>query len=480
MNLDMISHWLGQHPDWILGCIFAMSMMESLAMIGLVTPGIAMLFVAGTAAGGAGMTYLSVLLAAYAGAVTGDLSSYFLGYKFHARIINMPPFRQHPEWMTKAEIFFQRYGLYGLFVGRFIGPLRPVLPMIAGALELPFWRFLALDLCSGPLWAAVYLSPGFLVGSATGAPIGAEQKLALFFGIVLTCALIMAELLRRFLSRERTDIGERRAALSVLVIACVFLMTLYLIVLSGVADPINRWLALEAISVHTAWADHLFVAITGLGERSPMMIWGSAVCVILLAQRAWWHSLVWVVATLSGNLLMHYMKLALAIDRPPLTQRVPDGYSFPSGHASMGLIFAGVLTLLIWQRLSGRGQRLALHAAALYVALVTASRLYLGVHWTSDLLAGWALGAAVIAAAWLLLQHAPRSLKPLFPPSSVSLYTITLAAWVGIGVTIIQPRLPESLEQYAPMATTADFIAPATDSSEKASSVAPPAPTNPL
>lgn len=449
MNFDLVQLWLTQHPDWILGCIFAVSFFESLAMVGILSPGIALLFVAGTAAGGTHIDYWQVILAAYAGAVLGDVLSYFLGAHFHKHMVAIPPFKQHPEWIDKAEQFFNRYGLYGLFVGRFIGPLRPVLPMIAGALELPFLRFLMLDLFSGPLWAAVYLTPGFLVGSAAGAPAGEVKQLAFFCAGLIGIGVVVAELMWRFLSRERTPRQATAASLTVLSLSGLVMVLLYFTVLTQAANPLNHWLAIEITRVRQASADLFFVALTNMGDMKPMVIWGVAVAAALALQRAWWPASVWMIGTLTGNAFMQVMKSGIGIERPHLAHRVPNGYSFPSGHASMGLVFMGLITVLIWPRLSPRMQRLALHVTALYVVLMTGSRLYLGVHWTSDVLAGWALGAGVIAFCWLLLHNPPAALRE----STARVHPwvvcgVTLLAWLALSATHIAPLLDQALRDY--------------------------------
>ncbi len=457
MNFDVVQLWLTQHPDWILGCIFAVSFFESLAMVGILSPGIALLFVAGTAAGGTHIDYWQVILAAYIGAVLGDVLSYFLGARFHKHMVAIPPFKQHPEWLDKAEKFFHQYGLYGLFVGRFIGPLRPVLPMIAGALELPFLRFLALDLFSGPLWAAVYLTPGFLVGSAAGAPAGEAKQLALFGAGLIGISFVAAELARRFLSRERTPRQANAASLTVLALSGLILVLLFFTVLTQAAIPLNHWLAIEFASLRHATVDHFLVALTLLGDMKPMVIWGVTVAAALALQRAWWPSLVWAIGTLSGNALMQLMKYGIGIERPHLSFRVPNGYSFPSGHASMGLVFMGLITVLIWSRLTPRMQRMALHGTALYVVLMTGTRLYLGVHWTSDILAGWALGTGVIAFCWLLLHNPPAHLRDSVNRVHPLLVCgVTLLTWLALGAFHIYPSLDQALLDYAPQLNAID------------------------
>jgi hypothetical protein len=76
--------------------------------------------------------------------------SYALGRRFHQNIRRLP-LRTHPEWMTGAENYFQRYGIVSLIVGRFIGPLRPMLPMVAGMCDMPLPRFILVSLLAGAL-----------------------------------------------------------------------------------------------------------------------------------------------------------------------------------------------------------------------------------------------------------------------------------------------------------------------------------------
>jgi hypothetical protein len=80
------------------------------------------------------------LLLGFLGGLLGDVLSYALGRHFHQNIRRLPA--HHPEWMAGAETYFQRYGIASLLVGRFIGPLRPMLPMVAGMCDMPLPRFI--------------------------------------------------------------------------------------------------------------------------------------------------------------------------------------------------------------------------------------------------------------------------------------------------------------------------------------------------
>ena len=120
---------------------------------------------------------------------------------------------------------------------------------------------------------------------------------------------------------------------------------------------------------------------------------------IWLVRRRVWPLVIWVAATMTaGGLLGVVLKLLVGRHRPDLLDPVAraSGYSFPSGHALNSALGASVLLLVLLPVVPGR--RAWLWAAAIAVPLVTGlSRIGLGVHWTSDVLAGWLLGVAVPA-----------------------------------------------------------------------------------
>ncbi|OMH28457.1 DedA family protein [Motiliproteus sp. MSK22-1] len=162
---DLIE-WLNLHPQFITIAIASLAFIESLAMVGIVVPGISLLFATAALAGGANISLVYCLLAAMAGASTGDICSFFLGRYAHPWVLDHWPFKQHPEWVVRGELFFGRYGIYSVVIGRFIGPIRPVLPFVAGMLYMPPPRFIMVNLLSSMAWAPVYVMPGYLVGNS--------------------------------------------------------------------------------------------------------------------------------------------------------------------------------------------------------------------------------------------------------------------------------------------------------------------------
>ncbi len=168
ISIAAIQQWLILHPGWVIAAIGGVSFMESFALLGIAVPGVAILAAAGFAAGATDIPLFGCLAAAWAGAVAGDGASYLLGRVFHADIKGAWPFRTHPQWIADAERYFLRYGAWSVAIGRFVGPIRPVIPLVAGILSMPAQRFFLINLLSALVWAPLYLAPGYWLGTAVG------------------------------------------------------------------------------------------------------------------------------------------------------------------------------------------------------------------------------------------------------------------------------------------------------------------------
>ena len=94
------------------------------------------------------------------GAAFGDWLSYWIGLKLEYSVAHMWPLSRHPDLIPRGEAFMKKWGIPGIFIGRFFGPLRASVPLIAGIFEMPFWRFQFANFISAFVWAAVLLTLG--------------------------------------------------------------------------------------------------------------------------------------------------------------------------------------------------------------------------------------------------------------------------------------------------------------------------------
>jgi membrane-associated phospholipid phosphatase len=144
-------------------------------------------------------------------------------------------------------------------------------------------------------------------------------------------------------------------------------------------------------------AAELFSVVTVLGHRLMLLGLGIAVGVLLFARHRWWMLAAWVGAVGGGSLLNMALKAAVQRARPAgEAATYAEGWSFPSGHAMNSTVAYGMLAYLLVQRF-GRHLGPIVAAAVLVILLVGASRIYLGVHYFSDVAAGFLAGAAWLA-----------------------------------------------------------------------------------
>src|SRR5690606_16353625 len=105
------------------------------------------------------------LAAGVAGAVAGDALSFWLGRHFKGSLRQMWPVSRHPQLVQSGERFFQHHGGKSIFFGRFVGPIRAIIPLVAGMLNMKPGHFLVFNIVSALLWAPVYILPGYLTGA---------------------------------------------------------------------------------------------------------------------------------------------------------------------------------------------------------------------------------------------------------------------------------------------------------------------------
>jgi membrane protein DedA with SNARE-associated domain len=158
--------WLADHQQWVAVSIAAIAFLESLAIAGIVIPGVLLLFGACAVAGSGTLGVWVALASALAGAILGDCISFFLGKTLKDHIRDLWPFRNYPQWLDNGEKFFNRHGGKSIMIGRFVGPIRPVLPMVAGMLDMSSIRFVSINFISALGWAPLYVLPGYLFGAS--------------------------------------------------------------------------------------------------------------------------------------------------------------------------------------------------------------------------------------------------------------------------------------------------------------------------
>ena len=158
--VDQIIAFARDNAAWAPPIMFALAFGESLAFISLLIPAWGALVALGALIGSSGISFWPVWVAAALGAALGDWLSYWIGLKLEYRVQHIWPLSRHPDLIPRGERFMKTWGIAGIFIGRFFGPLRASVPLIAGIFEMPFWRFQIANVLSAFVWAAVLLTLG--------------------------------------------------------------------------------------------------------------------------------------------------------------------------------------------------------------------------------------------------------------------------------------------------------------------------------
>ena len=154
------------HGQWAAPIVFVLAFAESLAFISLLVPAWGALVAMGALIKTGGIEFWPVWLGGALGAACGDWLSYWVGLKLGPPVAHIWPLSRHPDLLPRGERFMKRWGVPGIFIGRFFGPLRASVPLVAGILAMPFWRFQFANFISALVWAAVLLELGDVVSKA--------------------------------------------------------------------------------------------------------------------------------------------------------------------------------------------------------------------------------------------------------------------------------------------------------------------------
>ncbi len=147
---------------WAVPIVGLLAFAESLAFMSLLVPAWAALVGIGALIGMGGLEFWPIWVAAAVGAALGDWLSYWLGFTFKDNIAHVWPLSRYPDLLPKGEAFIRRFGVFAVALGRFFGPLRASVPLVAGIFVMPFWPFQVANFGSAFVWAAVLLAPGTL------------------------------------------------------------------------------------------------------------------------------------------------------------------------------------------------------------------------------------------------------------------------------------------------------------------------------
>lgn len=438
-----ILFYLQTHPRTGELFTFLVAFTESLPIIGTVIPGSVTMTLIGILVGGGAMPIVLSLSVASIAAFCGDTIGYLVGFHYNVRLRSMWPFKTHPQWLTMGEDFFKKHGGKSIILGRFIGPARCMVPMIAGLLQLNWIRFVIAALPSAVLWALMYMTPGILLGAlAHEAPKGETTEFFAYgIGIILGFSFVFW-LIQHFFTRLARAINAATDATwdyllrnnkgrflirlltnhqqlddhHQLTLFCFSILSaiLFLIVLINVRlhtaitffnEPIFHLLQ----SIRTPTWDSIFVIISILGAPKTMLMIGILITVALFIKkqpRAAMHIFAGVILSAAAVTLS---KLVSHSIRPQGFVMTQQSSSFPSGHTTMSFVIIGLISYFTAQIVSKNWRYLPYMLGIIFITAVAFSRLYLGAHWFTDIIGGLFLGLSILFLCIISYRRMPHA-----------------------------------------------------------------------
>lgn len=438
-HLQGLIAYLSAHPELALAAVFAGALLEAIAVIGTVIPGSTVVFAGGT------LIELGVLdpwwtaAAAISGAIIGDGLSFWLGHRYGNGIQSMWPMRNHPGLFERGRAYFERHGRSSIFIARFLGPVRAIVPLIAGMSNMPPLQFYSVNVVSALAWAAAHLLPGLAFGASlqlAGAVSSRIVVLLVLIAVVLWLLFKLGAAAKRYgvprlaalrdravaAARRRQGLPSRitlsffdpsRPESRALLTAAVLLFASAWLFGGVVEDVVSRdplvqfdqtvFSALQAL--RTAAVDDVMVTITEAGGPVGTVALVVVVAALLGALRYWRTLAYWLATTGFAEVLVWTVKFVLARKRPHNIYTGAEQYSLPSGHATLSIVVYGFMAFLLSRGRTAWQRSLIVVLAAVVVLAISGSRIYLGVHWLSDVVASLSLGLAWVAVVSIVYLH---------------------------------------------------------------------------
>ncbi len=397
-NLNTLLIWLQHHPLPALLFVFLVAFSESLLIVGLILPGAALMVGFGALIALGALPAEAVLISSILGAITGDGLSYWLGWHYKQALKTRWPFSAYPELFQRSEKFFHRHGGKSIMLGRFIGPLRPVVPAIAGMLAMPRSRFLIINIVSACLWAPLYLLPGYLFGLSIDMASEFAGRFLLLFAIVVSVIWFIVFVLRQLYllllpytdrifsrlliwSEHHPFAGEIPAAivnprhreirgLSLLALMLLLSSGLFVFLLEAMQIPLfnNTSLLLQnaVLELHNPPFNILMQALVRLAEPIPALLCAAITLLWLLLNDRHRHKLI----------IQHLLAVPLF---PLLLMLLPEGSTrIFSPAAILALSLYGFLLIALARDMTSRWRKRFYAGSVSLLMLIMFARFYPG------------------------------------------------------------------------------------------------------
>ncbi|MEX1218998.1 MAG: bifunctional DedA family/phosphatase PAP2 family protein [Solirubrobacterales bacterium] len=444
--LDDFANLLG---NWTYLIVGALAFLETGAFVGLLVPGETVVTLGGAVAG-LGVINLYLLIAiAWSMAFLGDSFSFMLGRKLGRNFVldHGPRVRVTRERFEQVEGYFEKHGGKTVLIGRFVGLVRALAPFVAGTSGMSYRGFAPYSILGSGLQVTSNIILGYVFARSIESAAEYSGVAALILGILIVVTVTVVVGFRFFkvpenrmktvrwmesnrLTKPLTGLGRRlkpqlgflvdrltpggRFGLEFTTLAAIlavssFVFIAFARIFSADSGPTPG--DLEAFDItgllRTEWLTEFSKVLTWLGSSAVLGPVAAVTAITLALNRRWADFWVLVLSAVMIVFGVDFFKEEIARPRPEGGLVAVDRFAYPSGHAAKSVFYAWLaITIAVRIRPAmSRSTALVITGLSLTV-LVGLSRVYLEVHYLSDVTGGWAFGAfffAFFAAGALII-----------------------------------------------------------------------------
>ncbi len=514
MTADLIHHLLPSIEHLHAGgywIAFFAAFLETTVAVGLFLPGSTLILFLGALSARGHFDTGDLIWFAVIGAVLGDNLNYALGKRFGARWLEKGFWFFRAEHVEKARRFMDAHGARSVFLGRFIPSVKEVVPFIAGSVKMNRRAFMFWNVLGAAGWGFEWVGAGYLFAQSLNLAQLWLSRAGLLFALIVVlgalfyllkvlaarkgrqAAAVAASLWRsvinalaenehvaawvgrhpRAVSFAKARLDTARFSgltLSLLIVAFVYVAALFGGIVEDVvtSDPIVaadvRVSSLFSV-LRTPAVTRVFTWITLLGKSQVVLVFIGVTAAVLYLWQKREYIFPLFVSVVGSEAFTYLGKLAFHRPRPKLAVYVEHSYSFPSGHATIAMAFYGFVGYLLI-RAAGRWRSKVdlFFAAMVVIAAIGFSRLYLGVHYVSDVWSGYLVGAMWLIVAISLSERRRWRPAPKKEPArkarsaALALAAAALVYYCGFSLHYRLPPAPAEAVETAVVAKAADIF----------------------
>ncbi|MEW6002648.1 MAG: bifunctional DedA family/phosphatase PAP2 family protein [Nitrospirota bacterium] len=426
MERKIIEFLLLQLNHWGYYILLLMTFLETSAFFGFLVPGESMVVIAGLLASRGVLELGDVIWVASLGAIMGDTVGYFIGRRFGEGFFLKygKYFFFKKEYLDEAKGFFDKHGGKTVFFGRFMAWLRAFAPVVAGISRMRYPRFLLFNILGGIIWATMFSLLGYFVGNSWDIIkiyLGRLGVFAFVFGVVIIFLYFFLTKRKR-LFKEKIGWIDRKLS-SQMPKTWDFIkarfnlgswygfnltmgIILFILALFSFNEIVEDLIDKETLfyfdyriqgfieRIISPEITRCMVDITNIGGIYLTVITAGMLTLFLLYKRNWWKLFILFLVAGGGEAVLILLKLFFHRPRPMPQLIIAHGYSFPSGHAFSAISIYGFLIYLTWMGKIRALKFIVLFVSIFLIFLIGISRIFLNVHYLTDVLGGYAAGIA--------------------------------------------------------------------------------------